>query len=768
MGIARMPADLFDDLSLGGGGDLEPALAAQNLVIEHCAADTSRGGQEDGKLPSSVWQGGAVAVKVSLTERVRIEADGAVVDEQRFPGRQGRLVFAYLLAAQGRPVPRDELAEALWGDTPPATWEKALSLLVSKLRALLDECGVAGSDALTSAFGCYQLTLPAGTWIDLVAADDAATAAERSLASGELDQARADASIAESLARRIFLPGENGHWVEDKRADLRETLVRALDSLAEAHRLAGDPRAAGRAAEELVELEPYRERGYRLLMQAQSAAGNDAEALRVYERCRRLLDEELGTYPSPETEAIYRELLELPAAQRAGAPVAIPPALPPSEAPRRARRRDLLLIAGGVVLAAGIAVAAIRLSDRQSIDLPALRTIAAPRCSALHYDGPGSPHLLIVADLPLQPGFLEATTPMVNAITLALERREYTAGRYRVGLQVCDDAPRGNPNDEQACTSNARRYVASPSVIGVVGPASSGCALFEIPVLNKASGGAVPIVSPSATYVGLTRPVRGSDEPDSYYPTGQRNFARVTPTDDVQAAGAALVARTLGVGHVYVVDIGDPPSTQFVDAFLRAVRRLGVSVAGRSSWDLEQAGSARIAEAIAKTGADGIFLGVPSVPSSVGLLKALRARLGPDVQLMAPEVFDPETALLAEAAAEGMTITQAGRSADTVPAEGRAFASAYTARFDEKPTRYALAAAQATDVMLDAIAASDGTRASATRSLFTTKVSNGILGNFLITPTGDTTLNAVTVRRIVDGKVTTMSTVDVPDALVSR
>ena len=64
--------------------------------------------------------------------------------------------------------------------------------------------------------------------------------------------------------------------------------------LAEAHRLAGDPSAAVRAADELVTLDPFRERGYRLLMQAQSDAGNDAEALRVYERCRELLAEELG------------------------------------------------------------------------------------------------------------------------------------------------------------------------------------------------------------------------------------------------------------------------------------------------------------------------------------------------------------------------------------------------------------------------------------------------------------------------------------------
>jgi len=76
-------------------------------------------------------------MKVSLTERVSIEAGGTVLDEQRFPGRQGRLVFAYLLAVQGRPVPRDELAQALWGDEPPDA-ASALRVAITRLRRALD------------------------------------------------------------------------------------------------------------------------------------------------------------------------------------------------------------------------------------------------------------------------------------------------------------------------------------------------------------------------------------------------------------------------------------------------------------------------------------------------------------------------------------------------------------------------------------------------------------------------------------------------------
>jgi hypothetical protein len=69
--------------------------------------------------------------------------------------------------------------------------------------------------------------------------------------------------------------------------------------------------------------------------------------------------------------------------------------------------------------------------------------------------------------------------------------------------------------------------------------------------------------------------------------------------------------------------------------------------------------------------------------------------------------------------------------------------------------------------LLDAIARPDGTRASVTMNLFNTDISNGILGSFFITPTGDTTLNAVAIYRIFRGKVRDFATVLVPDALLA-
>jgi YVTN family beta-propeller protein len=301
-------------------------------------------------------------LKVFLAGQVAVEADGVLMGEERFPGRQGRLLFAYLVAEQGRPVPRDELAEALWAEAPPpATWEKALTVLVSKLRSLLAECGLDGTTILTSAFGCYRLNLPDGTWVDVIAAAESLREAEAALAADDLEQAKAGASQAASLARPLFLPGDEGAWADGKRRELTDILRRALSCLAEACLRSGDAATATKWAEEMIALDPYRETGYRHLMAAHTVAGNRAEALRVYERCRRLLAEELGAYPSPETESIYRELLEAPAvpAGAAASETPQPDAPPAANAGRGSQSPAVLLVSRRRVAVVTLTVAVI-------------------------------------------------------------------------------------------------------------------------------------------------------------------------------------------------------------------------------------------------------------------------------------------------------------------------------------------------------------------------------------------------------------------------
>jgi YVTN family beta-propeller protein len=293
-----------------------------------------------------------------------------VIDEARFPGRQGRLLFAYLVAEQGRPVPRGELAEALWGEAPPPTWDKALTVIVSKVRSLLPDRDD-GANALTSAFGCYRLDLPEGTWVDVIVAVAAAQEAEEALTTGDLEKAKTAAALAASLLRQPFLPGEDGTWVAEKRREFADVRSRALSALADACLRSGDAPAAAKWAEQTIALAPFRETGYRRLMEAHVAAGNRAEALQVYEQCRLLLAEELGAYPSPETESIYRGLLEAPpVAAPAAAAIELPSPTNGGDvgqaATQAGRRRVLLVLVCGTVAAAGAVTATVELVTRGS------------------------------------------------------------------------------------------------------------------------------------------------------------------------------------------------------------------------------------------------------------------------------------------------------------------------------------------------------------------------------------------------------------------
>ena len=210
-----------------------------------------------------------------------------------------------------RPVPREELAEILWSGQTPPQWDTALKALASKLRRLAApwSSGEDGPPRIEGEYGCYRLELPRGSWVDLEAARNALDAAEGSLRAGKPRSGWAPASVAITIARRGFLPGEEGPWIEAMRTKLEGIFLRALDAYTEICLNTAQPELAARMAEEAIAREPYRESSYQRLMLALTAQGNRAEALRVFHRCRELLRDELGVAPSSETEAVYLRLL---------------------------------------------------------------------------------------------------------------------------------------------------------------------------------------------------------------------------------------------------------------------------------------------------------------------------------------------------------------------------------------------------------------------------------------------------------------------------
>lgn len=253
-------------------------------------------------------------LRICLAGHVQIEVDGAIVGAAGL-GSLGRLTLAYLVAERHRPVPTDELAQVLWGGEPPPTWRTALRGLVSKVRALLARAGLVRDEILVSGTGWYQLCLPDGAVVDVEEAASTLVSAVEALQAvrgGAARHAAAALGAARSvieIASQPFLVGGTGSWLEHRQAELVELRIQALEVLAEAHTVSGDTTAAVSRAEEVIELEPLRESAHVRLMVALASAGNRGAALRAYERCRRLLAEELGVDPSPQTEAAYVDLL---------------------------------------------------------------------------------------------------------------------------------------------------------------------------------------------------------------------------------------------------------------------------------------------------------------------------------------------------------------------------------------------------------------------------------------------------------------------------
>lgn len=254
---------------------------------------------------------GGERTRIQLCGRLSVEVDSAQL-AGRLRGKQVPLLLAYLVLNRERHVGRDELIAALWPEDVPRSQDAALRTLLSRLRAGLGGDSLRGRDEL-------RLALPEPLWIDVEAARFEMERALRALEDGDVRSAWALAQVPLNIASRGLLPGSHAEWLEPHRRELEDIRLQALEVIGRAGLSLGGTQLASvnRAAHGLIETEPYRESGYVLLMEALAAQGNVAEALRVFERLRALLRDELGTTPSPETLAVHERLLRSGARGRA-------------------------------------------------------------------------------------------------------------------------------------------------------------------------------------------------------------------------------------------------------------------------------------------------------------------------------------------------------------------------------------------------------------------------------------------------------------------
>jgi branched-chain amino acid transport system substrate-binding protein len=376
--------------------------------------------------------------------------------------------------------------------------------------------------------------------------------------------------------------------------------------------------------------------------------------------------------------------------------------------------------------------------------------VASRQCAPLVYEGEGEPEVIVVSDLPRRGIGAETAKLMIGAIEFQLRARDFRAGEHRVGYQTCNDTYGEEPFDASLCRQNARAYVGNEDVVGIVGPWNSGCAQEQIPIISRREAGPLAMISPSNTYEGLTR--TSASEP--LYPDGVRSYARVVALDSAQGAAGAQLAKDMGARRAVVLhqDLRNDYVRALAEQFDVTARTLGLETV-RFPWPVRDSYS-MLAASVAAAHPDVVYVAGETQGNAKTLIDDLRAALPPRIELIAPDGFaNSSVAEELGAAGEGMLVTSTSVPSELLPRAGKRFVRAFGHAAGEPAFLGAPEAAQATEVLLDAIARSDGTRASVVEELFATKVENGILGAFSFDRFGDIVPAPIGVYRIEDGKI---------------
>jgi branched-chain amino acid transport system substrate-binding protein len=413
------------------------------------------------------------------------------------------------------------------------------------------------------------------------------------------------------------------------------------------------------------------------------------------------------------------------------------------------RRLPILSLAAALLLAV---IGVLALGGDSRAANAGVTAVDSPACGpVLSGTGLATTQALIVSDLPLQGDSRQRSLQMNTAIRTVLADANWQAGGRQIGFQACDDSEADTGLWSKAqCQANARAYAADASVLGVVGTYNSGCAEAMIPILGRAPGGGVAMVSPGNTLICLTQSAPGcaKGQPASLYPQ-RRNYARVVPNDAYQGAGLASFAKQQKLGRTYVLYAGgDPTSLGQARTFRGAAKQLGVKVVGFRAWNPDAANYKGLMKTVGATMPNAVLLAGLTEENGAQLIKDKVAVLGPNsgmVKLLAPDGFAQQSTIdLAGSASKGMFASVPGRVPENLEGTGAKFVDQLQKEIDGPVELYAPYAGQAASVLLEAIGHSSE-RSGVLDAVRETKVSDGITGSFSILPSGDPSLGPITI-----------------------
>jgi branched-chain amino acid transport system substrate-binding protein len=371
--------------------------------------------------------------------------------------------------------------------------------------------------------------------------------------------------------------------------------------------------------------------------------------------------------------------------------------------------------------------------------------------------------LTIYSSSPLSGASGVSGRAVVNGEQLALDQVGGRIGKYRIVLKSLNDAtPQRGEWDPGQTTLNADQALADKTTIGYLGELNSGASAISIPLLN---GHMIPQVSPASAAVGLTSggPGAAPGEPQKYYPTDVRTFARVAPSDEVGAAAMVTLQTELGCEKVYVLEDGEVDGEDTATTFELEAKGSSLSVVAIQMFNPGATDYRSLAQSVAQAGADCVLLSaIPSNHTAL-LTKQIAAALPSALFFGSSGLADSRYTNPSQG---GIPLSLDSRVLIALPTPepsesvplSQVFNSAYGRRFGS-PQPVAIFGYEAMNLMLDAIdRATDHGRKAALRTkvlaaILATRNRHSVLGTYSIDPDGDTTLNEYGIWRVVNGRL---------------
>jgi branched-chain amino acid transport system substrate-binding protein len=378
--------------------------------------------------------------------------------------------------------------------------------------------------------------------------------------------------------------------------------------------------------------------------------------------------------------------------------------------------------------------------------------------------------LTVYASVPMHGASAVNGRAVVNGAQLALSQIRGRIGKYRIVFKVLDDSTvqRGQWDPGQT-TVNARLAVADKTTIGYIGEFNSGASAISIPPLNRVG---IAQISPASTAVGLTSQGSGSSpgEPQKYYPTGVRTYARIVPNDAIQAIAQVKLQKSVGCRRTYVVDDGEVDGADTANSFSLAAQSSGLHVVGLQAFQPGATDYTSLAVGVARSGADCVLISAITESNAVLVTKQIAAAL-PSARIFATAgvaestYTDPAQGGIPIALDPRVLITAPTLGPSSSPPAGRQFYGLYEQRYGT-PEPYAIYGYEAMSLMLSAIArATDrGTevvrRSKVVAAIFATRGRRSVLGTYNIDRNGDTTLHRYGVYRVLGGALAFWKAID--------